>query len=229
MKRFFLAIFLTLLLPASSYAARNSIATDDFNRGSIGANWESTEQWDCSAVIIDLSTRFTGSHSSAPCSSRWVGTGTFTNDHYSKAAVVSWGGSTNQQVGVACRMSADINSSGTNARDHYQYTILDDSGTSSKTTRLIKYINGAPTTLDTATVAWTGGDTIEIECEGTTIRGFKNGVQQVSVTDASLSTGGPGIIADGGIYGDNWEGGSITAGGGGGLKPRQRIIIQGKR
>lgn len=59
------------------------------------------------------------------------------------------------------------------------------------------------------------GDTIEIECQGTTIRGGKNGVSEISVTDGTVTSGqGCGVFSFVNLsaaVGDDFEAGNLSA------------------
>ena len=71
------------------------------------------------------------------------------------------------------------------------------------------------TLVDNATASYASGDTIRTEAEGTTIRFLKNGVQELTVTDATIASGQPGayIFTDNlaNCEIDNWEGGDLGA------------------
>jgi hypothetical protein len=54
---------------------------------------------------------------------------------------------------------------------------------------LYKQVATAYTLLDTGTTGVVSGDTLKISCNGSTIKGYVNGVEEVSVTDSSLTTG----------------------------------------
>lgn len=191
--------------------ARVSIATDNFNRAgpALGADWGQVGAGAGSGenVQITASTKFYGA--GASCSARWIGAGTFTADQYSSAVILGFGVDFNY-VGVIARASADQDA----ARDHYIFRVRGITNAM----ELTKVVNGTDTSLATGTGSFTSGDRIEIECEGTAIRGLRNGSVVLSATDASIATGLPGIhvTSSGGVaepFGDDWEGGNITAGG----------------
>jgi hypothetical protein len=123
--------------------------------------------------------------------------------------------STGYYIGVAVRCSADTDG----ARDYYALIVSSDAAGPNYTTRLIKIVNGSATTLHSASVAWASGDTVELEVEGTTLTGMKNGSAlggSFTQTDTSLTTGKPGILGatdtDTSATGKNWVGGNLTAG-----------------
>lgn len=195
---------------------RTVVATDDFNRpnGSLGSNWGQIGQFahfgeEC--VIHNQRVDVSGA-------ARWIGAGAFTANQYAKAKVFSLDAWNAHVAGVLVRGSAD---QGAN-RDHYYYYVQ-GAFTGSYTTALAKVVNGSVTILDDTpgTVAWNAdNDSIEIEAEGTAIRGFRNGVELHSATDSDLTTGSPGLLVYGGSGNglgpvlDDWEGGNITAAGG---------------
>lgn len=202
---------LFILWPIDAHAGRSSVATDDFNRASLGSNWTQTNPAASNIAILSSIVIYSDAASSA--TAYWSGTGSFTTNQYSKLKVTGLANlSTGYWIGVACRMSADINSQ----RDSYVYIVYAN-GSGTYRTDIGKYVDDVWTQLDTADLTWSVGDTIEIECEGTsptTIRGYKNGVQQQSTTDSSLSTGKPGVSAAGNsssVTGDDWEGGNLDS------------------
>jgi hypothetical protein len=191
--------------------ARTLIASDNFNRAgpALGANWGQVGPAAGSGenIQITASTKIYGA--GASCAARWVGAGTFTNDQYSSLVILAFSVDFND-IGVIARASADQDAN----RDHYIFRVR---GITNAMV-LSKCVNGTVTNLATGTGTFTSGDRIEIECEGTAIRGLKNGSVLLSATDAALTTGAPGVYATatGGPaepFGDDWEGGAITAGG----------------
>jgi len=194
--------------------ARTPVATDDFDRanGAVGSNWGYIRDtaWQSDPPDI-VSNKVTGRALGANYQViRWVGAGSFNDDQYAVLEIggLGWQGADYRQ-GVVVRCSADTN---TNA-DYYAYWVQDDDSTN-RTTKLVKVVNGTATELDSAAVAWTNGDTIELEVEGTTLRGYRNGTLILTDTDSDLSTGVPGLMISGvSSYptADNWVGGDISA------------------
>jgi hypothetical protein len=195
--------------------ARTSIATDNFNRASLDANWAQLNSF-WGSIGITASTRVYGSVDRTPgdgAAARWVGAGTFTDDQYSSLVVgaLTWL-TTSYNIGVICRASADTDGT----RDYYGASVCMDAAGPTYTTVLYKVVNGTITTLHSAAATWAVSDRIELEVEGTTLRVCKNGTAlggSFTQTDSSLSTGAPGVALGGGttIYGDDWEAGTITA------------------
>jgi hypothetical protein len=194
--------------------------SDNFVRGdlsTLGANWDQTlNALNGSRTGIKSNGTFggAGGMSEGACA-RWVGTGTFTNDQYAQAEIVAVGGSI-VGLGVIVRAASttDLN------RKFYAYQTTSGDLYGAVTTRLVKVIgNGTTVTttvLASSIIAWATNDMLEIEVIGTTIRGMKNGIVQVSVTDTDLSTGTPGLwtyqndITSVGAF-DYWQGGKLIA------------------
>jgi hypothetical protein len=209
--------------------AVNLIASDDFNRASLDANWsQRNPNW--SSIAITASTVFWASASNAnnEACAAWVGSGTPTNDHRSEVSVVTFDfQSIDYCIGVACRVSTDIDG----ARDFYFAFVAGTSGGPNYTTVLGKVVNGTRTVLHSASVSWTAGDEISISCVGSTISVQKNTVDlggSFTQTDTDLTTGTWGIIANGpALQGDNWNGYSITGGTDVNLSGQSATLSQG--
>lgn len=195
-----------------------AVATDNFNRASLGAtDWtQLNAAW--ANVQISASTVFdaSASNGSNEAAAVWIGAGSFTADQYSEVTV---GGlafaSINWCVGVIARASTDTGAN----RDFYFFFVAGTSAGPTYTTVLGKVVNGTRTVLNSAAQTWANGDEISIECEGTTIRGCRNGVAlggAFTVTDSDLATGNPGILANGNtaLTGDDWVAGNMEALGG---------------
>lgn len=195
--------------------ARTSIATDNFNRASLGSDWAQLNTSNIGDVQIDSSIRIKGEYSTQPTdqqtAARWVGAGSFTDDQYSQLKLLNpldFAGST-QRAGVIVRASSDTG----NNRDYYEAYIASDSA-STPTTYLAKWVNGTRTGLYSAAQTWAVNDTISLEVEGTTLRVCRNGTPlggSWTVTDSSITTGLPGVTLAGGAncLGDDWEGGNM--------------------
>ena len=62
------------------------------------------------------------------------------------------------------------------------------------------------------------GTQLKLTAVGSTISFLVNGVQQMSVTDTTLTGGAPGILAHDHSTADNWAGGAASGTGGGGSR-----------
>src|SRR5262249_46790349 len=81
--------------------------------------------------------------------------------------------------------------------------------------------------------ALAAGTQLQLSVVGSTISFLQNGVQRISVTDASLTGGAPGIMSAGAGQVDNWSGGGgrtrATCSGGGsvsGLSSSGSVVLQ---
>ena len=94
---------------------------------------------------------------------------------------------------------------------------------------LYKIVAGSETYLGSTGAAFSNGDTIRLECEGTTIRPLRNGAllnPPGAQTDSALAAGAAGLAGydNGQTYAllDNWEGGNL---GGVVFQPRPPGVI----
>lgn len=160
--------------------------SDNFDRanGAPGANWtdRGSGTWTISSNQL-YQTASAGSY-------RMLGyTGAaLASDNYSvQAACTSLSGSVGP--GVCARMP-----SGTAVTGYGMIIFAGD------TCYIVEITAGVESIIDTGTISIVSGTayTIRLEVEGTAIRGYVNGVLDLSVTDASLTTGIPGLITYGG-------------------------------
>lgn len=209
-----LALFVASPLCAATCV---SVATDNFNRAgpALGANWATLNNLAGDDMKIVASLRVTGGTSgSSRAAARWVGAGSFTDDQCSSILITTLSFSTTSySTGIIARASADTDS----GRDFYEVLVLSDSNGPNYTTQVNKVTNGTRAALNSASRAWAVFDRVGLECEGTTIRGTKNGVAFFTVTDSSITTGKPGIAGsndevDANATGDDWDGGNLVAG-----------------
>jgi hypothetical protein len=200
--------------------ARSLVASDNFNRadGAVGANWTQLYGFWGNMLVDTNQYRGAAGSDANMSAAAWAGSGSFANDQYSSAILTDDGGGFGNAGGVIARASTDTDAN----RDYYFFRWSPNTGT----TELGKIVNGTETILVTSTTpTWAEGDRIEIECEGTTIRGMKNGVTvsagaTFSTTDSSLASGKPGICGAQSANTpkfDDWEGGDITGAGGGSI------------
>lgn len=193
--------------------ARTAIATDNFNRASIGTDWTNlNSDWGSMTIYLSTVVSFSTSQSGANRqAARWTGAGTFTDNQYSKIKIGTFSFLSNSQAaGVIVRASADTNAN----RDYYEAVVFPDSGGPTYTTELNKLVNGTLTTIFTAAITWVSGDTLSIEADGTTISVYRNDVAlggSWTQTDSSLTTGLPGASGAGNTSFpfDDWEGGNL--------------------
>jgi len=167
-----------------------AIATDNFNRASLGANWTNA----FGTVVINSNTRATGS--AAGENDAFYNALTFSADQYAQAVITP---SATDWAGVCVR--ASVNNS-------YIFE-----GTTSQW-EIAKYVAGAFTELTAGSWTASAGDVFRLEVAGTTLRAFRNGVLVSTATDSSLSAGNPGVAfwsldASFNAFADDWEGGDL--------------------
>jgi hypothetical protein len=205
---------------------RTAIATDDFTGDgpALGANWANLNtNW---VTVSKTGGIVYGAQTGSPTGStegaaRWVGAGTFTDDHYSSIVLTNLtNNGTDYVMGVCVRATAGTDST----RDYFLAFVVHSGGGPTYTTKLAKIVNGSYTEIHSASVTWTATDRLELEVSGASgsivLTVCKNGTalggsfSQTGLTEAALTSGGaPGVIATGtsAIQGDDWEGGSYTA------------------
>jgi len=96
-----------------------------------------------------------------------------TTDHY---AEITLSNATATSMGVFARSDVGGNN----------FYLLRNNGTSWD---LFSNIGGSFTNIGTYTAAPNNGDTARIHCVGSTIKGFINGVERISVTNTDITTG----------------------------------------
>ncbi len=190
-------------------AAIQDPAFDDFERASLGGNWQQNIG---SGGIINNSDL--GILSGSISINSWVGS-TFSNNQFSQAQISTNASSEMQKQVFVRRRSSDA------ARYAFHYNIE-----SSPLRWEIKY-DGVPTAqtkllaTNSTAPAPVPGDTLRIEAEGDNIRGYHNGNLVLSATDSSaekITSGPPGLtfrlIGNANVSQpepvfENWSGGSL--------------------
>ena len=205
--------------------ARNELITaytfSGADNADLGApDWAQVFAWNGSVRHFSTpANSFYGSGGSGPSNfsgARYIGSTTFSADHYSSVKIAQFTAA--GAVAALARVSTDYDSAGQSSRDFY-FLLAAKSGL----TTLGKVVNGTAgytPLVSSSSPTWSVGDRVEIEVEGTTIRGLKNGVlitagATYEVTDTSLSSGNPGIGGYGGSsysLGKEWSAGDLTAG-----------------
>lgn len=170
--------------------------TDDFNRAdstNLGANWvEVSGDW--SIVSNQLSPGAAG----GTIILRAAGAMS-TNDNSAQVTIAA---TTTASQGVWCRGNSNIT----------QGYLWRNNGTSWD---LFSVVGGSFTVIGTYTAAAIPGDVAKVQAVGTTIKGFVNGVQRVSVTDTAVTTGtSVGIRSDsaGALRFDDFTGADVATG-----------------
>lgn len=144
--------------------------SDDFNRAdssNLGANWvEVSGDW--SIVSNQLSPGSAGGTILLRAATAMA-----TNNNYAQATIAA---TTAASHGVWCRGNSNLTSG---------YLWRND-GTSWD---LFSVVGGSFTNIGTFAGAAAPGDVAKVQADGSTIKGFVNGVERVSVTDANVTTG----------------------------------------
>ncbi|WP_394436270.1 hypothetical protein [Streptomyces sp. SGAir0957] len=145
--------------------------TDDFNRadGAPGANWvlvSGTTSW--TIISQQLSSGSAGGTIIIRAATAMA-----TNDHSAQVKIAA---TSSVSHGVWCRGNATLTSG---------YLWRND-GTS---WNLFSVVGGSFTSIGSFAGAAVAGDVAKVQAVGTTIKGFVNGIQRVSVTDTNVPTG----------------------------------------
>jgi hypothetical protein len=175
--------------------------TDDFNRanGGLGANWTAIADANHATLAIATNKVVVGTNNT-DCASIWSAD-TFQNDQYSEATYTVGTSASNQGCIVRGRTSPNIR--------YYDFLL----GSGGAFLDAIEYYDGT-TWNGLATAAGSGSGTVRCEVTGTSIVGKFNGTTVLTVTDATLSSGAPGLHLYDGVSDatmDDWLGGPITA------------------
>lgn len=199
---------------------RVPVASDTFD-SSISASWTAGEgAWD--NIVWATGGHFAPSNPGAGFGSTLRrNTGTFADDGYSTITIQTLSASAHNQIGCIVRKQASTAGyygfvSSNNIYGAQRYELFELDGSNGYT---LLTASGTPG-------AFSAGQTVTLEAEGTTLRlGTNEGsgdTQRLTTTDATLTSGWPGIaaVADSSAaqcQGTAWEGGDISAGGGGGV------------
>jgi hypothetical protein len=189
-------------------ATRNPVFTDDASSTSMASYTQMNPNW---GSISKAGGVFVGAGLGANTASARVTAGVGSNQQYAKITCtgLAFNGS-NRYIGVQCRASAGVD----DARDFYAFYVIDD-GASTRSWALVRVDNGAETVLasGSSTVATT--DTVELEVEDSTLRGYISGVLKTTQTDSTYSSGDPAPMLSQDQTADTFEAGTLTASVGG--------------
>ena len=170
--------------------------SDDFNRANntdLGANWvEVSGDW--SIVSNQLSPGAAGGTIILRAAGAMA-----SNDHYAQVTIAATAA---VSQGVWCRGNSNIS----------QGYLWRNNGTSWD---LFSVVGGSFTVIGTYSATAVAGDVAKIQAVGSTIKGFVNGTQRVSVTDTAVTTGtSVGIRGEssGSLRYDDFSAADVTAG-----------------
>lgn len=174
--------------------------TDTFDRANssnIGTDWAE----DVGDVSIASNNLVRGSGANY-AKTRWVGTALDSNDYY--VEVVARSADSANGVGPAARCVT----SATNT--YYGYIIFGGDAA-----YLVRITAGGEAILDTGSAITASTNyTLRLEVDGSTIRGYLNGVLDCEATDTNLSSGAPGVCWYGGgsgTYVTTWTASDLAA------------------
>ena len=177
--------------------------SDNFNRadGPVGSNWTN---WDAThlATIASNQLAFADAGSGADTGVIRNGPGeTWASDHWSEVTAPTT--FTGSAVGPAVRMQ------GTHAVNGGLYTAIWLAGSG---IGLFRTSTGSSFTQLGSTFATTPtpGDRLRLTATGTSLVVTLNGTPIITVTDASVTGGVPGILGNGASACDNWAGANVT-------------------
>lgn len=171
---------------------------DDFNRadGALGSNWATVGTRSQPTIV---SNRF--AVTSAPsirAAAVATSAATFTADHEATITAAVLGSA--DFLGPAVRVDA------TNGTGYMIYT----DGTNSSNRRVYRFTNAGTTNIGGVNISCTAGDTLTLRAVGSTITAYKNGVLVDTISDATYTSGQPGIFYERGNNGTS-RGDDFTA------------------
>jgi hypothetical protein len=189
-----------------------ALALDDFNRAdaaNLGANWTVVTSESATAIVSNKASAH--DPQTADCSDYYNAV-TWPNDQYSQAQVTATAGFTNED-GPAMMVRASA------AAKTYYRVVLCHNG--SNNLAIAKKVAGTYTLLGSRTTAFTDGDTLYFEAQGTNLLAKLNGsALGVAIGDSSIASGNAGLSysfesstggATTGCTYDNWEGGNFAS------------------
>jgi hypothetical protein len=185
---------------AGSGGRTGGSGSDTFNRpnGSLGPNW--TDMSDGGLAISNqmvVGTNPNGTSGDVRTAE------TYANDQYSTITVTSTPLTGNQWIGPAVRVQ-------NNGAGLYVGIYFWNGG--SPLLELFERIGGTWTQLGNtfASGALPAGTKLTLTAIGNTVAFSENGTPEITVTDTSLASGAPAIIANGAATAANWSGGTAT-------------------
>ena len=175
--------------------ARNTLATDDFNRAdssSLGSNWDGGYGDDDFRIVSNAG------RPEDPTSGNGRGVYnalTVDDDQWGQVTVTALSPSTYSHFAVVLRGAATPTYTG-------YYCYLGRGGTS---LAICKHVAGVFTELAYGSHTYSAGDELSAEVVGTRLELFINGVSDVTSTDSAIASGKPGV----GFYGPSVTDGTV--------------------
>lgn len=134
---------------------------------------------------------------------RYTGTPMDTSDNFSESPIPRQSGAVSDKGGVTFRQASSTYTC-------YQWAWADEATDGIK---LREISGGAETQIASATGAYTVTKTLKGQAVGSTIKGFVDGVEVVSVTNTVIASGlytGIGIYGNSALW-DSWNGGDVSS------------------
>ena len=145
--------------------------SDDFNRADstdLGANWVEVSTTDWAIVSNRLSPGAAGGTIVVRAATAMA-----SSDHYAQVTIAA---TTSASQGVWYRVDSTLNSG----------YLWRNNGSS---WNLFKVVSGTFTSIGSFAAAAVSGDVAKVQAVGSTIKGYVNGVERVSVTDTAVASG----------------------------------------
>jgi hypothetical protein len=202
--------------PATSYTDAFTYSDGDLPTVSSGAWAELVNGADTADVNVSGNKVRSGSSETNSSVAQYT-SALSTDDHYAEVDVDTLNTPYhNRSYGSS---NVRLEDGGTNQLNTYYYQITKDSAAAVKG-RLSKIVLGVGTNLQDNAQSWTTGDTIKTSADGSTVKGYINGVEKESVTDAAVA----GVLycglamrtsdgSAGDVELDNWAAADLAAGG----------------
>ncbi len=215
MRKLFLALTLLIAfvggmgVPVTATRSHALPATDDFTRAD-GSNC--TGNWTCPVSSTwEITGNKVRSSNVAQDNLTYWNADSFGADQYAITKGILKVGQ--YYIGPGCFMDSSGNGYGFYAETNVVYKIT--TGTKSAV--------GSP-----VTATWVDGDDIRMNCNGTTLEVFQNGVSVGSVSDSTFTSGAAGMFGYPAAIIAGWEGGNNGGGGGGPAFGRGMLPNQGQ-
>lgn len=186
--------------------------TDDFNRANetpLAGNW--SKSTGSSSANINLTSNAIVASAAGDKFYYW-NAASFNNDQYSQTRYPTFS-SSSFDGGPACRiLTTGLQGYWTSPRD-----------ASLSEQAIHKLVAASYSTVATALTTFANGDTLRMECSGSSVLGKKNGTTIVSATDTSIASGPAGVFIYEGVTLDDWQAENLTAVGSLIHNPRQHF------
>ena len=182
--RALIAAFLLLLLaPALSWGGP---FTDNFTRADntdLGADWD-VQITSGAGQIVGNRVRVTTLTQNMAESVNALVPGA---NQFARITLATWTGASNGEGGVILRAASPT------TETFYGFKAIKNAASTSE---IFKRIGGVFTSLaSSATETWVAGDVLELQVNGSTLIGYRNGIQVLSASDTEILTGRIGLAA----------------------------------